>query len=87
MRCWQPVAIETKCQMDIVILCNCIQVNNEEKSVLLVTEEMVRTYVMMLLLFVVILLCTYVIMLHPICLFTLFSRKKNITNFGKAIRY
>lgn len=42
-RRWHPVAMDTRCDMEVIILANHVDVENDQKSVVMVTEEMVGT--------------------------------------------
>lgn len=41
MRRWQSVAMDTKCELELALKCNHIQVHNEQTKVCTVTDEMV----------------------------------------------
>ncbi len=42
MRRWRPLTSDLQCNLEIALWANHIQVLNEEKSALSITEEMVR---------------------------------------------
>ena len=40
-RRWHPVVMDTRCDMEVILVANHVQVQNDQKSIIMVTEDMV----------------------------------------------